>query len=342
MNNSNRHKLYFELNDKLSYLSDDEVKQIIRTKHTDKAKKWGLNKIHIINNHKIFIKAIPVAKLFAQNRFNSSNLYHIPAYYNYGYGSAGINPWRELLLHIKTTNFVLNDVCDFFPVLYHYRIITDSDNSNIISGLDKDLMKRWDNNHYIKKYLKDRSNADLKIVLFLEFIPNVAYEYLSKNPDFVADFFSQSKRIINFCNKNGILHNDSHMGNYIIDENNRVYLTDFGLSLDIEFNLDNAEKKFFKFNQNLDKYYTIMNIFDTYTYPTYHNKLINDKYELKNHSDPEIFLIDNIDQIKNDIQISDFIIRFIKKYRSMMKKYIVWHKGFFTSTNKENYFVYKL
>ena len=273
-------KLYYELNNKLSYLSDDEVKQIIQTKkQTDL--KWGLNKIFTLDNHKIFIKAIPVAKLFAENKFNSSNLYHIPAYYNYGFGSAGINPWRELLLHIKTTNFVLNKICDFFPLLYHYRIIEDSDNSNIISGLDKKLMKRWNNDKNIKRYLKDRSNAKLKIVLFLEYIPNVAYKYLEEHNDFVAEFFSQSKRIINFCNKRGILHNDSHLGNYIIDENNKVYLTDFGLSLDIDFDLNKAEKRFFKFNQNLDKYYTIRNIFNTYTFPCYHNELINKKYENK-------------------------------------------------------------
>jgi hypothetical protein len=41
---------------------------------------------------KIFIKAIPVAKLYQDNQFNTENLYNIPAYYNYGFGSAGVNP----------------------------------------------------------------------------------------------------------------------------------------------------------------------------------------------------------------------------------------------------------
>ena len=41
---------------------------------------------------KIFIKAIPVAKLYQDNQFNTENLYNILTYYNYGFDSAGVNP----------------------------------------------------------------------------------------------------------------------------------------------------------------------------------------------------------------------------------------------------------
>ena len=135
---NNRKNNYNLLNSKLPYLSNDEIKKIISTDKTDKVK-WGLNKVITFNKTKIFIKAIPITDLFIES--NSSNLYKIPAFYNYGYGSAGINPWREVLLHIKTTNFVLLNKCHNFTLLYHYRIIKDN-NNNFNTGLEDKLLNR--------------------------------------------------------------------------------------------------------------------------------------------------------------------------------------------------------
>ena len=342
----NRQDLYYNLNNKLSFLSNDEIKKIITVKKTDKFKKWGLNKIFELDNNKIFIKAVPVAKLFAENILDSTNLYNLPAYYNYGFGSAGVNPWRELLLHIKTTNWILSKECDFFPLLYHYRIIEDDDNHNIESGLEKKLMDRWNNNKQIEKYLQERINAKYKIVLFLEYIPNVAYKYLEDNPNFVSNFYKQSKNIISFLNKNGILHNDSHLGNYIVDNKGKVYLTDFGLSLDKDFNLDSNEKKFMKMNKKLDIYYTIDNILNNYINNCIYNKKIVEKYQLdkqKNTLEITKYLIDNINIIKNNIsKISNFQINFIKKNKSLLLSYTNWTRNFKYSKNKNNYFVNKL
>ena len=283
-------------------------------------KKWGLNKIITFNDHKIFIKAIPLSKLFYDNPFDTSNLYDIPAYYNFGFGSACINPYRELLLHIKTTNYILSNKCDFFPLLYHYRIIYDDNNKNIESGLD--LLDRWDNNENIEIYLKDRIKSKHKIVLFLEYIPYVAYEYLENNYNFISNFYEQSNKIIKFCNKNGILHNDAHLGNFIIDENKKVYLTDFGLSLDEEFKLDKYKKKFMKYNYKLDIYFIKKNIIYDYLENCYRNKII-DKYKLNelNKLEMKKYLFDNIDIIKNDINISKFQIDFINKNKSLFIKY---------------------
>lgn len=76
----------------------------------------------IFNEHKIFIKSISLSNLFKDNSFDTSNLYDLLVYYNYGFGSSFINTWREFLLHIKTTNYILLNKCDFFLLLYYYRI----------------------------------------------------------------------------------------------------------------------------------------------------------------------------------------------------------------------------
>ena len=343
----NKKKLYENINNDLTKLSNEDIKKIITVKKTDKFKKWGLNKVYMLNKNKIFIKAIPVAKLFMENILDTTNLYNVPAFYNYGFGSAGVNPWRELILHIKTTNYVLDDdiECDFFPLLYHYRIIEDDNNNNndnIESGLSPRLMKRWNNDKNIKKYLKDRINSKHKIVLFLEYIPNVAYKYLEKSYNFVENFYEQTKHIIIFCNKNGILHNDSHLGNYIIDNKKKVYLTDFGLSLSEDFNLSIDEKKFMRMNVNLDKYYTIDDIASIYINNCLFNNKIKQKYQLETlQSSEELYeyLINNIDEVKKDVKMSDFHIKFIKNNKMRIINFVIWMHEFMKSKDKNNYFI---
>jgi serine/threonine protein kinase len=140
----------------------------------------------------------------------------------------------------------LIDKCEFFPILYHYRIIEDDDNTNIETGLDSKLLKTWDHNDQIVKYLHDRAKSKYKIVMFLEHIPHVAFKYLQSNNNFVEDFYSQTLQIVNFLEKNGISHNDSHLGNYLVDDKKIVYLTNFGISLSKDFDLDKHEKKIYQ------------------------------------------------------------------------------------------------
>ena len=338
-----RKNKYNTLNEKLSYLSNNSIKMMIRPDKNDENIKWGLTKIFDFNKQKIFIKAIPIAKLFAkdENHLNSANLYKLPAFYHYGIGSAGINPWRELLLHIKTTNYVLTDKFHNFPILYHYRVVEDDNNDNIKSGLTEKLLNRWDNNKNIIKYLKDRSKSKYKIVLFLEYIPYVGRQYLLEKPDFIKPFHEATKKIVTFMNKNGILHCDSHLANYIIDDKENVYITDFGLSLDKEFDLDKGEKRFMKMNKKLDVFYTIDIIMANYFQRCVRNQIIEARYELKKCNTTQLIqiLIDNIDVIKSDLKMNRFQYNFIKKNKNKIMKYSDMIKNFENSKNKKNHFI---
>jgi hypothetical protein len=327
---------YHELNYKLSLLTDTEVIQYITVEKCENFKRWGINKTIKLDNNQIFVKAIPLARLFVENKMNSFNLYKIPAYYNYGFASAGVNPWRELLLHIKTTKFVLREKCNFFPLLYHYRIVYHDDNDNIESGLNESLMNRWNNDPNIKTYLFDRINAKYKIVLFLQYIPYDSSEYLERNQNFINDFYIKTKKIVTFCNQNGILHNDAHLSNFIIDHQKNVYLTDFGLSLSTDFSLDENEKKFMKVNVMLDIYYILNNVFEFYRILCF-----NDENVIKAHnlSEENIdYLINNIDQINEHIDMPIFQLNFIKKNKSLFIKYHKWKQYFIHLKNKNNYF----
>lgn len=337
-NSNNRMSDYYLLQTKLSYLSNKEINSYI---DNDKVTASGITKIIDFDNKKIFMKAIPVAKLFCENQFDTSNLYNLPSYYNYGMGSAGINPWRELLTHIKTSNWVLNGDINYFPLLYHYRIIKNS-NKNFETLMDDRSMRIWNNNPNIKKYLTDRENSSYKIVLLMEYIPHVLGKYLEDNPDFVESYHNQAQNIISFLNSKNILHNDAHLFNYLVDDNKKIYLTDFGLTLDLEFKLTKDEKKFMNKNQNIDKYYITDSVFADYFNKAYFNENIKMKYNLdKIDGTVNIskYLLEHINKFKKDIYMSKFQKDFIKNNKKFIIKYIIWEKKLQKATDKSNMFI---
>lgn len=328
-------KKYYKLNTELSYLSDDQVSSFITSKEI---KSLGITQVIKFKKQKIFLKAIPLAKLFYQNQFNTSNLYNLPAHYNYGIGSAGVNPWRELLLHIKTSNWVLENKSSSFPLLYHYRII-ENDNKSFSDGgvSNPDLMKRWGNNKQIKKYLTDRSKSNYKIVLFLEYIPHTAHYYLKKDPKFIKSFYDQSLKIVKLLKSEHILHNDGHERNILVDNNKKIYFTDFGLSFDKAFDLSKDEIKFMDKNAKIDQYFIIRNIFNYYIHLVFSDKKVVNKYKVNEH--PPKYILDNINEIAKDVKMSTFQLNFLKKNKQAIIKFNEFFKKLIKAKNKSGIYV---
>lgn len=310
----------------LAYMSDKNIIELISGKVENKYKKWGINKIIKVNNKKVFIKGLPLARKFVENR-TSANLYNLPAYYNYGYGSAGCNPWRELLLHLKTTKYVSSGELHNFPLLHHYRIVEYDDNY-FETGLQEKLMKRYHYNKNIKKYLQDRAKSKYKIILFLEYIPYVGWKYLQKNASFVKSFYEQSKKIISFIHKKEFYHNDAHLGNFLIDKNEQIYLTDFGLSLDKSFDLDKGELKFIEYNKKLDNYYMIDNVFSNFFNRLYYNKKLYKKFKLNEMNTLKImhFIFKNFNDISEYVSAGAEEKNLIMKHKKKIIYYLEFKK----------------
>lgn len=117
-----------------------------------------------------------MTELEYKNKYNTSNLFNLPLYYNYGLGSYGINCWRELLMHIKTTNYVLSGQCINFPLLYHYRVIETEPKK-----IKFDNFKYWGSHQNIKKYIDAKSESKYRILLFIEWFPKVVHKWLLEN-----------------------------------------------------------------------------------------------------------------------------------------------------------------
>jgi hypothetical protein len=247
---STRQAAYFKLNTALAHFDNDQLKALFQA--ADSTHGWGVNHTITFGKSKVFVKTVPITDLEYAHPFATKNLYDLPTCYNYGVGSAGFGVWRELMTHIKTTNWVLSGACENFPLMYHHRVIPRSGG---YSAIDMDRHERyvtyWNGNENIGKYMLDRRNAKYELFLFLEYFPFVLSKWMGKNITQLEKFIGELRDTITFLRKNGIIHFDAHFGN-IVTEGERPYLTDFGLVLDKRFDLSEEERVFFKKNTHYD------------------------------------------------------------------------------------------
>ncbi len=335
-----RIKLFDKITHDLLYLNDKEILDLTTGKSNEI--KWGETGIIKLNRNKIFFKKIPIAKLFYSSQFDTSNLYDLPAFYNYGFGSAGINPWRELDTHINVTKWVLTGECEHFPLMYHYRIVKD-DEKNFNKGDSPKLMERYGNNKNISRYLDDRFNCEYKIICFLEFIPHVLYNYIEKHRYFFPKAISQINLILDFLESKGILHTDAHWGNYLVDSKSQVYITDFGLLLDKNFKLDSKEKKFFKLNIELPRYYLASEVYDNFVYAISLKpklkKFIDELTESNDLEDITEAIIESTSTINKLLGLPKNYVDFIKKHKNKIIAKKMLKVNLANKKNKNNVFL---
>ena len=116
-----RWQLYFKLSSAIAQIDNAHVRSLLEAQETQNG--WGKSQTIEIERSKVFVKRVPLTDIEYEHMFSTRNVYDLPTYYNYGIGSAGLGIFRELVTHIKTTNWVLEGAIASFPLLYHYRII---------------------------------------------------------------------------------------------------------------------------------------------------------------------------------------------------------------------------
>ncbi|WP_414622456.1 hypothetical protein [Calothrix sp. CCY 0018] len=251
----------------------------------------------------------------------------MPTYCNYGFGSTGFGVFRELVTHIKTTNWVLEGAISTFPLMYHYRIVPfsgqpmDVDKSRL-----QDYVKYWGNSANAGKYVLDRAIANYELILFLEYVPHVLETWLRENPNKLQQPLNDLRTTIEFLRAKGIIHFDAHFRN-ILTDGEQTYLSDFGLVLDNSFSLTSDEKSFFEQNKFYD-YGEVLRNFGFLIRWSYDSCSENQKRNimrkyciegLKPYQQGSI-LLDNIEQIhtEGDMKLDPFYVASIIKYRSII------------------------
>jgi hypothetical protein len=338
-----RRKKYFKLSSQIAQLDKAQLRSLFDHSESNQSSTgWGMNHTIILGQSKVFVKRVPVTNIEFDNLFSTSNLYNLPTYCNYGFGSTGFGVFRELVTHIKTTNWVLEGTIATFPLMYHYRIIpfsgqrTDVDRSHL-----KSYIESWGNSANVGNYVLDRANANYELVLFLEFIPHVLETWLRENPHKLQKPLDDLCITIAFLRMKGIIHFDAHFRN-ILTDGEQIYLTDFGLVLDKSFTLTKDEESFFQQNTLYD-YGEILRNLGQLIQSSYDScsekdkRRIIEKYGIKEGLKPyelRSVLLDNIEQIHSDgvMNLDEFYVTSIVKYRSI----IALMQDFFSDMWKNN------
>ncbi len=272
-----RQARYFKLSSEIAHLDNAQLLSLFET--TEAQRGWGRNHTFDIGQSKVFVKLLPLTDLEFENLFSTKNLYELPTYYNYGVGSAGFGVFRELLAHIKTTNWVLEGAIANFPILYHHRIIPFSgERLEVDMERHQGYVDYWNSNENIGRYILARANANYELALFLEHMPHTVQPWLLENLNKTSQVLEDLRKAVTFLRKNGIVHFDANFSN-VLSDGTQAYLTDFGLVLDQRFTLTQDEALLLKQSTYYD-YGNILGNIGIFLYDLWNALPDNDKRTL--------------------------------------------------------------
>ncbi|MFI5783928.1 protein kinase family protein [Nocardia sp. NPDC051570] len=216
----------------------------------------------------VFVKRIPLTDLERQPEHvrSTANLFDLPLLCHYGVGligGPGFGAWRELAVHIMTTNWVLADEREGFPLMYHWRVLPDTTPlPEELADIDR-AVAYWDSRPQVRHRIEALQDSSASIALFLECIPQNLHEWLNAQIEAGDEAADRACAMVErelaagtaFMNSRGLLHLDAHFEN-ILTDGQRLYFGDYGLALSCGFDLSPEEATFFDQNQSYDRSFT--------------------------------------------------------------------------------------
>ncbi|MCX4459049.1 protein kinase family protein [Streptomyces sp. NBC_01340] len=211
----------------------------------------------------VFVKRVPLTEResLPQNVRSTANLFGLPMFCQYPIGGPGFGAWRELAVHTMTTNWVLSDRFEGFPLMYHWRVLPDE-----VQPLPEELAEvdgvvaYWDGSSQVRDRIEALRDATASVALFLEYFPHNVHDWLGARVRDDEQALSLVTREldagVSFMNARGLLHFDAHFEN-ILTDGHRLYFADYGLALSSRFRLSSEEREFFDRHASYDRVYTV-------------------------------------------------------------------------------------
>jgi hypothetical protein len=239
----------------LARLTDAELSELLAAGTPLGTGIGGVTVLVQIAGTQVFVKRVPLTALESAHPRNTSNLFGLPTFLQYGVGSPGFSAWRELSAHETTTASMLKGAPACFPLLYHSRIqprvpaaVEDLDESD----------PRWRGLPSVRARVRALEQATSSLALFLEYAPVTLPRWLAEHP------FEEAIPVVErglllaaqALAENGLVHLDAHPYN-IVCVGDRLLLTDFGLVASAEFDLDEAERLFVQRHALHDRAYVM-------------------------------------------------------------------------------------
>ncbi len=253
----------------LALLSDRELRRLVAAAPPVGSGVGGRSAMLEIAGVPVFVKRIPLTDLEREpdHAMSTANLFGVPAFCHYGVaavGSPGFGAWREVAANTMTTNWVLGETSEAFPLMYHWRVLPEA------MALPEELadiervVAYWGGSAAVRRRLEALGQASASVVLFFEHIPHRLdlwlKSQLAAGRDAVAAACAMVERSLRadvaFMNARGLLHFDCHFRNVVTD-GHRLYLADFGLASSTRFDLSDDERDFFARNASHDACYAV-------------------------------------------------------------------------------------
>lgn len=223
-----------------------------------------------VDGRQVFVKLLTLGERETRPDHvrSTANLYALPAHCHFGIASPGFGAWRELALHVMSTDWVIAGNCAGFPLMHHWRVLDGTAGAAPEELADVDwAVARWGGSEAVRRRIEERHQGTASLALFLEYIPASLREWL---PPRIAAGGRTAERafamvarelaaVTGFMNSRGLLHFDAHFGN-ILTDGRRLYVTDFGLALSSRFELAADEAGFFERHQVYDRGYTVTSL----------------------------------------------------------------------------------
>ncbi|WP_039640007.1 hypothetical protein [Streptomyces sp. 769] len=225
-----------------------------------------------LDGTRVFVKRVPLTdiELRPEHVRSTANLFGLPTFYQYGAGSAGFGAWRELAVHVMTTNWVLGNAYEGFPLMYHWRVLPDSPPegfADALGGIDA-AVAHWEGSAAVRERLEAIGRSSSSLVLFLEHLPRTLGDWLHDHrtsaPEgeagapypWVADALVRGAA---FMSAHGLVHFDAHFDNVLTD-GRLLYFADFGLALSSGFELSSAEAEFLSDHLSYDRCHAVSHL----------------------------------------------------------------------------------
>jgi hypothetical protein len=257
----------------LALCSDLELRDLLHAAEPLGSGIGGTSALLDIGGTPVFVKRVPLSDLERQpeNVRSTANLFGLPAFTHFGVGligGPGFGAWRELAVHTMTTNWVLAQDYEGFPLMYHWRVLPHAGQSlpEELADVEK-AVTYWGGGSQVRRRIEAMRDSSASIALFLEYIPQNLHDWLGAQvgagdeaaESACAMVEKQLQAGISFMNAHGLLHLDTHFQN-ILTDGQRLFFADYGLAISSRFDLSEEEADFFAEHQTYDRCYSVTHL----------------------------------------------------------------------------------
>ncbi|MGH2604516.1 MAG: protein kinase family protein, partial [Dehalococcoidia bacterium] len=203
---------------RLALLSDNQLAALLEAVEAAAAGIGGTTGSLRVDGVPVFVKQVPLTDLERrpEHQRSTANLFRLPTFYQYGIGSAGFGAWRELAAHLMTTNWVLGNHCQNFPILYHWRVLPRAPQPTTPETLAQReaAVAHWEGSSAVRERLAALDHADHSVVLLMEHVPQTVDTWLharvAAGGRAAASAYAMVERDLQagaaFMNSRGLLH----------------------------------------------------------------------------------------------------------------------------------------